>query len=120
MFAKGEACMNHCIGVHSVIFAAFCVLITLAGPATADEALAKRIGCLECHSVNDKLIGPAFRDVAARYKRDPRAREALVQKVKSGGKGNWTAVTGGVPMPPHSALLSDAEIRSLVDWVLSR
>ena len=108
------------MSVRKITFAAFSVLITLAGPATADEALAKRIGCLECHSVNDKLIGPAFRDVAARYKRDPSAREALVKKVKSGGKGNWTAITGGVPMPPHSALLSDAEIRGLVDWVLSR
>jgi cytochrome c551/c552 len=70
--------------------------------------------------VDNKVIGPAFHAIAARYKGDPRARETLIQKVRNGGKGNWTDITGGVPMPPHSALLSDAEIRSLVDWVLSR
>lgn len=103
-----------------IIGAGFSVLLAQAGQAAADEALAKRSGCLNCHSVDTKVIGPAFRDVAARYKDDPAAREKLKEKVKNGGKGNWTDITGGVPMPPHSALLSDEEIRSLVDWVLSR
>ena len=103
-----------------IIVAAVTVLIVEAGPATADEELARRAGCLECHSVDKKVIGPAYHDVAARYKDNSRARETLKEKVKKGGKGNWTDVTGGVPMPPHSALLSDAEIRTLVDWVLSR
>jgi cytochrome c len=108
------------MSVRKLIVAAFAVLIVQAGQAMADEALAKRAGCLNCHSVDSKLIGPAYRDVAARYKGNPRARDTLKEKVKKGGKGNWTDVTGGVPMPPHSALLSDAEIRTLVDWVLSR
>jgi cytochrome c len=91
-----------------------------AGHALADEALARKSGCLECHSVDKKVIGPAYRDVAAKYKGDARARSALIEKVKKGGKGNWTEVTGGVLMPPFSPRLSDAEIQRLVDWVLSR
>ena len=91
-------------------------LVTQA-PDTA--SLAKKDGCTECHSIDKKLIGPAFRDIAAKYKDDGRARSALVEKVRKGGKGNWTEVTGGVPMPPHSPRLSDADIRRLVDWVLS-
>ena len=90
-----------------------------AGKAWADEALARRSGCLECHSVDKKVIGPAFHDIAARYSNVARARATLMEKVKKGGKGNWTEVTGGVPMPPHSPRLTDAEIQRLVDWVMS-
>jgi cytochrome c len=96
------------------------LMIFGAGQALANEALARKSGCLECHSVDKKVIGPAYRDVAARYKGDARARAALIEKVKKGGKGKWTQVTGGVPMPPYSALLSNPEIERLVDWVLSR
>lgn len=103
-----------------LIVAFLVATILQAGQAAADEALASRAGCLQCHSVDRKVVGPAFRDVATRYRNDARAREKLREKVKKGGKGNWIEVTGGVPMPPHSALLSDAEVRQLVDWVLSR
>lgn len=98
------------------------VILTIisTGPALAEEALAKKSGCLECHSVEKKVIGPSYHDIAARYKNDPHARETLIQKVKNGGKGNWTNVTGGVPMPPYSPRLSDAEIMRLVEWLLSR
>jgi cytochrome c len=96
------------------------LLIIQAEIALADEALAKQIGCLQCHSVEKKVIGPAFRDIATRYKDNRGAREDLIEKVKKGGKGNWTDITGGIRMPPHSGLLSDAEISTLVDWVLSR
>jgi cytochrome c len=89
------------------------------GRALADEAQARRSGCLECHSPDRAKIGPAFHEVAARYKGDPRARATLIEKVKRGGKGNWTKVSGGAPMPPHGRRLSDAEIQGLVDWVLS-
>lgn len=102
------------------------LLIISAGRAWAEEpltgkALARQSGCLECHSVNKKVVGPAYQDVAAKY-RDvdhERARAALIEKVQKGGKGNWTEVTGGVPMPPHSQRLSEAEIERLVDWVMS-
>lgn len=90
------------------------------GTAWADEALARSSGCLECHSVDKKVIGPAFRDIAKRYRNDAGARAMLIDKVKNGAKGNWTEVTGGVPMPPHSPRLSDTEIQRLVDWVMNR
>jgi len=84
------------------------------------KVLAEQSACLKCHAIDKKVIGPAFRDIAAKYKNDPRARETLREKVKKGGKGNWTEVTGGVLMPPHSALLPEPLIAQLVDWVLSR
>lgn len=86
-------------------------------PSTT-EVLAQKSGCLECHGIDQKIIGPAFRDIAAKYQGDKLAREALIQTVKNGGKGNWTEVTGGVLMPPYSPRLSAAEIEQLVDWVL--
>lgn len=84
------------------------------------EALAERIGCRNCHSPDRKLIGPTLQDIASRYKQDAGARETLIRKVKVGGKGNWTELTGGVPMPPHAGLLNDQEISRLVDWILGR
>ncbi|MFQ5470663.1 MAG: c-type cytochrome [Gammaproteobacteria bacterium] len=89
-----------------------------AGQASADLALAKASGCLACHSVEKKIVGPAWKDVSARYKGDAGARDALIAKVKKGGKGNWTDVTGGVPMPPNSPRVSDENIAKLVDFVL--
>ncbi|MGR8978758.1 MAG: c-type cytochrome [Gammaproteobacteria bacterium] len=104
---------------HFICISAATLMVIFAGQALSDEALARKSGCLECHSIDKKVIGPAFRDVSARYKNNTRARAVLIEKVKNGGKGNWTEITGGVPMPPHSPRLSDAEIQRLVDWVLS-
>lgn len=87
--------------------------------ALSPEALAKKIGCLECHSVDKNVVGPAYRNVAERYKGDAKARAALIEKVKKGGKGNWTEISKEVPMPPFSGRLSAADIARLVDWVLS-
>jgi cytochrome c len=88
------------------------------GQATPDakavEALAQRSGCIACHNVDKKVIGPAYRDVAAKYRSDKDAAIRLAAKVKAGGGGVW----GPVPMPPNG-LVSDAEIRQLVAWVLS-
>ena len=81
--------------------------------------LAKQVGCFECHDVEKKVVGPAWADVAARYKDDAKAREQLIEIVKKGGKGNWTRITRGVPMPPHSPRLTDEEISRLVSWIVS-
>jgi cytochrome c len=94
----------------------------VAQTASAEEAglaLARKSGCLACHSVEHKVVGPAWRDVAARYRGDDGARARLIAKVKKGGKGNWTDVTGGVPMPPYSPRVADGDIETLVDFVLS-
>lgn len=83
------------------------------------EVLAKKSGCFECHAVDKKVVGPAYKDVAARYKDDPKARAALIEIVKKGGKDHWSDITNGIPMPPHGGRLSGSEIARLVDWVLS-
>lgn len=82
-------------------------------------ALAKKSGCLACHKIDDKLVGPAWKDVATRYKDDPQAKSLLIEKVSKGGKGNWTEVTGGAPMPPNSPRVSNEDIDKLVTFVLS-
>lgn len=98
-------------------------LLTDETPATGEAltgiTLAKKNGCLQCHGVDTKGIGPSFLDIAAKYKDKPGARDALIETVKKGGKGNWTDISRGVPMPPFSRSLSEAEIENLVDWALN-
>lgn len=93
--------------------------LVFSATASADLELAKKSGCLACHSVDHKVVGPAWKDVATRYKGNAGARAQLIAKVKTGGKGNWTEVTGGMPMPPYSPRVSDADIEKLVDFVLA-
>ncbi|MEJ2453125.1 MAG: c-type cytochrome [Candidatus Thiodiazotropha sp.] len=77
-------------------------------------ALATSSGCMACHQVEMKVVGPAYKDVAAKYKGDAGALDKLVAKVKAGGSGTW----GQIPMPPNSHV-SDENIRAIVTWVLS-
>jgi len=80
--------------------------------------LAKRSGCLACHAIDKKIVGPAWQDVSKRYKGQD-AKAQLIKKVKTGGKGNWTEITKGVPMPPYSPRVTDENIEKLVDFVLA-
>lgn len=104
---------------------AYFAMIMLSAVATASFAedanldLAKKSGCLACHSVDKKVVGPAWKDVGAKYKGKADARATLIEKVKKGGKGNWADVTGGVPMPPYSPRVPDADIEKLVDFILT-
>jgi cytochrome c len=91
----------------------------VSAQASADLDLAKTSGCLACHSVEAKIVGPAWNDVAVKYKGDDGAKALLIDKVKKGGKGNWTEVTGGAPMPPYSPRVSDENIEKLVDFILT-
>jgi cytochrome c len=93
---------------------AFSVAALAALPAHAQEALAKKYNCLACHSVDKKVVGPAYKDVAAKYRSDKAAEAKLVEKVKKGGSGVW----GQIPMPPNSAV-PDADVKTLVHWILS-
>jgi cytochrome c len=77
-------------------------------------ALAQQNACLGCHAIKDKLVGPGFAQVAARYKGDAKAPAALAAKIKAGGRGAW----GAVPMPPQ-AQLKDGDVQELVGWILS-
>lgn len=92
----------------------------------AGLALAKKSQCLMCHAVDHKVVGPAWNDVSARYNKEIKSgrKEAdvvaqLVAKVAKGGKGNWTQVTGGMSMPANAPRVSEKDITSLVDFVLS-
>jgi cytochrome c len=83
--------------------------------ANSDVAdLVKASGCLSCHSVTEKIVGPAFKDVAAKYANDADAVSSLTQSVKNGSRGKW----GRVPMPPHSSI-STEDLTTLATWVMS-
>ncbi|HYA96287.1 MAG TPA: c-type cytochrome [Terriglobales bacterium] len=90
----------------------------LSVSALADDAaaLAKKSGCMTCHAVDKKVVGPAYKDVAKKYKGNPNAVAILVKKVSDGGSGVW----GPIPMPPNKPKVSEADIKTLVNWVLSQ
>jgi len=85
------------------------------GNAAADQALATSKGCMACHQVEAKVVGPSYKEVAAKYKGDAAAEDMLVNKVLEGGVGTW----GQVPMIPNKATTSPEEARTLVKWVLA-
>jgi len=88
--------------------------IVMAGQAQADEALAKAKNCMACHAVDKKVVGPAYKDVAAKYKGQADAPAKLFDKVRKGGSGVW----GPVPMPPN-ANVKDDDIKKMVAYVLA-
>ena len=88
--------------------------LAFASAAQANEALAKASGCLACHTVDKKLIGPSYKEIADKYRKDKGAEANLIKKVKEGGKGVW----GDIPMPPN-AHVKDPDIKTLVTWILS-
>lgn len=85
----------------------------VAAPAFADLGLAQKEGCLGCHAVDKKLVGPAWKDVAAKYKGDAGAEAKLVKKVREGGKGTW----GDIVQPPNTTA-SDETLKVLVKFIL--
>lgn len=88
--------------------------VAAAAPALANEALAKQKNCLACHSVDKKIVGPAYKEVAAKYAGQKDAVDKLSQKVIKGGVGAW----GQIPMPAN-AQVNEAEAKQLVQWILS-
>ncbi|WP_455376001.1 c-type cytochrome [Kaarinaea lacus] len=88
-------------------------------PHQEELSLARKSGCLACHAIDKKVVGPAWRDVSKRYKTDPDAKSKLIAKVSKGGKGNWTDVVGTAAMPPYSPRVSEQNITRLVEFVLS-
>jgi len=78
------------------------------------QAMMQKDGCAACHAVDKTIVGPAYNQVAAKYRGDKTAAAKLEQKVKTGGAGVW----GPVPMPPNTAV-PDADIKALVSWILS-
>ncbi len=100
-------------------YVALAMLATLSIPSFAvDQAvvmeIAKKNGCLACHALDKKLVGPAWNEVGKKYAADATAAEQLTVKVKKGTKGTW----GPVPMPPN-ATVKEADIKTLVEFVLT-
>jgi cytochrome c len=85
--------------------------LMVSAPAFANKDLATKSGCMACHAVDKKLVGPAYQEVAKKYKAADEAM--LIDKVKKGGKGNW----GQIPMPPNDKL-KDEDLKTLVKWIL--
>ena len=94
----------------------FLALATLvSAPAFASEQLAQKGGCLACHAKDKKMMGPAFKDIAAKYKDQKDAVPHLMDKVRKGGSGVW----GQIPMaanPPEK--INDADLKAVIEWVL--
>jgi cytochrome c len=99
-----------CAVIVSLISAAASNAAVNEGKATQ---LAAKYNCQACHALDKKVVGPAYREIARKYAGDKSAAEKLVHKVKNGGSGVW----GAIPMPPNN--VPDADIRTMVEWVLS-
>ena len=93
----------------------FALLAAMCGSAWASADLAQKKNCMSCHAVDTKRIGPAYKDVAAKYAATPAAAATLAAKVMKGGGGVW----GAVPMPANPQV-SDAEAKLLVEWILTQ
>ena len=104
--------MKHIIVV-GVLVSVFVVV-----PAKAALDLAKKSGCLTCHSISAKIVGPSWKDVAAKYKGQGDARAIIIDSIANGSKGKWARITGGVSMPPYSPRVSDEDIEKIADFIL--
>jgi cytochrome c len=100
-------------GIVCVRSAVVLAVACLAPPVHANEALARKSDCLGCHAVATKLVGPAYKDVAAKYAGQTDAQAVLMQSIRNGGAGKW----GELPMPAHPKL-SDADLKKLASWIL--
>ena len=100
--------------MNRILVAVLAVGALMSQAAFANEQLAKEKNCLACHAVESKLVGPAYKEVAAKYKGDKTAEAKLATKILKGGSGVW----GAIPMPANPQV-SEAEAKTLAHWVLS-
>ena len=89
--------------------------VKAAPPVAPELQLAQAKKCMACHAVDKKLVGPAWKDVAAKYRGQKGAEAKLIEKVAKGGSGVW----GPVPMPPNSPQVRDGDIKTLVRFILN-
>ncbi len=89
--------------------------LLLTGVVQADDKLAQSNGCLTCHQMDKKVLGPSFKEIATKYRGTAGAEALMVKKVKDGGKGAW----GDMVMPPN-AHVKDADITAIVKWILAQ
>src|SRR5215212_2187425 len=101
--------------IKSIAAAWLMLAAAYAGPAFAQADLAQKKNCMACHAVDKKLVGPAYKDVAAKYAGQKDAVDKLAVKVVKGGAGVW----GAVPMPANPQV-TDAEAKQLVQWIMTQ
>ncbi|MHB1286764.1 MAG: c-type cytochrome [Leptospirales bacterium] len=99
-------------------------LLFLAVPAWAANApdvksLIQQNGCMSCHLLSHKLVGPSYEQIAQRYDGKAGAQSMLAKKIITGGNGHWNDLTGGMAMPPHPDMTS-VEANAIAAWVLSQ
>lgn len=97
-----------------ILVAAAAMAALASNAAFANEQLAKDNNCLACHAVDQKLVGPSFKEIAAKYKGDKSAEGKLATKIQKGGSGSW----GAIPMPANPQV-DDNEAKALVKWILA-
>lgn len=101
----------------TVVLAVAVAALLAPAPASASAALSKKAGCSVCHQLDNKGIGPSYQQIAARYRGDARAAARMAERVRQGSKDIW----GKVPMQPvPAAKISDADLESVVDWILAQ
>ena len=102
--------------MHPLRVSALCLLLLAGSAAHASEAIVKKARCVACHTVDQKRVGPAYQEVAAKYKGDAKAPARLFDKVRAGGAGVW----GDIPMLAHPAdKISDDDLKAAIAWILS-
>ena len=100
-----------------LLAAGLTIALVPAAMAADPAAIADKAGCMKCHATNDKMFGPAYHAVAAKYAKDAGAPARLAQAVRAGSKGTW----GPMPMPPTDAKkVSDADLAAVVAWILKQ
>jgi cytochrome c len=90
------------------------LLMTGTAHASTPEEVARASGCLSCHSPQEKIVGPAFKSIAEKYRGQPDMVNTLAQVVRNGSRGTW----GRIPMPPHPSL-EEKDIKQIVTWILT-
>ena len=117
MKMHGNTKTNQRLGKAGSLFTLLGLFALAAPSAFADDgkALAAKHQCTSCHKVEGKLVGPSFKDMAAKYKGDAEALDKLSAKVRQGSKGVW----GSMPMPPNKSI-SDEDLKTVVNWMLTQ
>lgn len=98
------------------LLAALGLAVVSASALAAPQDIAAKSGCLACHQVDKKVVGPSYKEIAAKYK-GKKADAQLFDKVRKGGAGNW----GPIPMIPHTPQqISDADLKTVITWILAQ
>ena len=113
------ATFSNCNSIHlkemmKLALFALSAAVFVATPVLADQALAASKNCMACHALDKKLVGPAYKDVAAKYKADKGAVDKMASKIRQGGGGVW----GAVPMPANPQV-NEADAKKLAAWILA-